>query len=141
MRIYKVIWWNEYKTKLCGNENVDYFYRTKTKKSTLQNMHSFFKKDVDRGPPSPTKMEVSSSSTKSKSKRLTQKQRDILDVLKDDPTIKQIFWQKLLDNDVTYDNSSSTESATKPRIEDLKDSQHPYDLWQKQNSKAKEKSP
>ena len=86
-------------------------------------------------------MEVSSSSTKSKSKGLTQKQRDILEVLKDDPAIGQIFLQNLLDNDVTGDNSSSVESATKPRIEDLQDSQGPYDLRQKQNSKGQTKEP
>ena len=45
----------------------------------------------------------------------------------------------LLDNDVADDNSSSTESATKPIIEDLQDSQDPYDMWQKQNSKDKRK--
>ena len=73
-------------------------------------------------------MKVPSSSTKSKSKGLTLKQRDILGVLKDDPAIRQIFLQNLLDNDVAEDNSSSAESTTKPRIEDLQDSQDPYDL-------------
>ena len=118
MRIYKVIWWNEYKTKLCGNENVEYFCTTKTKKSTLQNINSFDKKDVDRGPSTLTEMEVSSSFTKSKSKGLTQKQRDILEVLKDDPVIRHIFLQNLLDNDVRDGNSISAESASKPGIED-----------------------
>jgi len=70
-------------------------------------------------------MEVSSSSTKSKSKGLTQKQRDILEVLNDDPTMRQIFLQKLLDNDDSDDISSSAESATKPKIEDPQDSQDP----------------
>ena len=59
--------------------------------------------------------------------------------MKDDPAIRQIFLQKLLDNDVADDNSSSAESATKPIIEDLQDSQDPYDIWQKQNSKDKRK--
>ena len=141
MRIYKVRWWNEYKTKLCGKENVEFSYRTKTKKFTLQNIHLIHKKDIACGPSTPTKMEVSSSSTKSKSKGLTQKQRDILEVLKDDPAIRQIFLQNLLDNDVTDDNSSSAKSATEPKIEDLQDSQDPYDLWQKQNSKGQRKEP
>ena len=44
-------------------------------------------------------MEVSSSSTKSKSKEVTQKQGDILQVLKGDPAMRQVFLQKLLDND------------------------------------------
>jgi len=30
--IYKVRWWNEYKTMLCRKENVEYFCKTKTKK-------------------------------------------------------------------------------------------------------------
>ena len=86
-------------------------------------------------------MEVSNSSTKSISKGLTQKQRDILEVLKDDPAIKQIFLWKLLDIDVTDDNSSWAESASKPRIEGSQDSQDPYDLWQKQNPKDTRKEP
>ena len=48
--------------------------------------------------------------------------------MKDDPAIRQIFLQKLLDNDVADDNSSSAESATKPIIKDLQDSQDPYDM-------------
>ena len=59
--------------------------------------------------------------------------------MKDDPAIRQIFLQKLLDNDVADDNSSSAESATKPIIKDLQDSQDPYDMWQKQNPKDKRK--
>lgn len=138
VRIYKVRWWNEYKTKLCGKENVEYFCWTKPKKYTLQNIHTFDKnKEVARGPSTPTKMEVSSTSTKSKSKGLTQKQWDILKVLKDDPAMRQIFLQKLIDNGNLDDNSTSAESATKPRIADLLDSRNPYDLWQK----TKEKSP
>ena len=39
--------------------------------------------------------------------------------MKDDPAIRQIFLQNLLDNDITDDNPSSGESATKPKIEDL----------------------
>ena len=119
---------NEYKTKLCGKENVEYFCRTKTKEVTLQNIHSFDKKDVALGPSTPTKMEVSSSSTKSKSKGLTHKKRDILEVIKDDLAMRQIFLRKLLDNDVRDGNSCSAESASKPEIEDSQDSQDPYDL-------------
>jgi len=29
IRVYKVKWWNEYKTKLCGKENLEFFYKTK----------------------------------------------------------------------------------------------------------------
>ena len=112
MQICKARWWNEYKTKHCGKEKVEYFCRAKTKIFTLQNIHSLDKKDIARGPSTPTKIELSSSSTKSKSMGLTQNQRHILEVLKHDPVIRQIFLQKLLDNDVTDDNSSSAESAT-----------------------------
>ena len=111
-----------------AKENVEYFCRTKTKKFTLQNIYSFDKKGTACGPSTGTKTKVSSSSTKSKSKGLTQKQRHILEVLKDDRAFRQIFLQNLLENDVTDDNSSSAESATKPRIEDLHDSQDRYDL-------------
>ena len=82
-------------------------------------------------------MELSSSSTKSKSKEVTQKQGDILKVLKGDPVMRQVFLEKLLDNDDSDENSSSAESAGKPRIEDLEDSHDPYNLWQQQNSKQK----
>ena len=54
--------------KLCAKENVEYFYRTKTKKFTLQNIRAFNKKkEATCGPSAPTKMDVSSSPTKSKS--------------------------------------------------------------------------
>ena len=73
-------------------------------------------------------MQVSSSSTKSKSKEVTQKQGDILKVLKGDPAMRQVFLEKLLDNDDSDDNSSSAESTTKPRIEDLEDFHDPHNL-------------
>jgi len=100
VRIYKVRWSSEYKTKLCGKENAQYFCRTKTKNYTIQNIHTFDKiTELASKPPTPTKMEVSSSSTKSKSKEVTKKQGDILQVLKGDPAMRQVFLQKLLDND------------------------------------------
>jgi len=54
----------------------------------------------------------------------------ILKVLKDDPARRQIFLQKLLDNEDSRDDSSSIELATKLRICDLQDSQDPYDFLQ-----------
>ena len=58
VRIYKIKWWNEYKTKLYGKENVEYFCKTKTKKFTLHNLHTFKKKkEVDTGPSTPVKGE------------------------------------------------------------------------------------
>jgi len=108
VRIHKVRWWTEYKTKLYGKENVEYFCRTKTKNYTVQNIHTF-DKIIEPAPKpyTPTKMEVSSSSTKSKSKEVTQKQGDILEILKGDPAMRQVFFQKLLDNDDSDDDSSS----------------------------------
>jgi len=35
VQIYKVRWWNEYKTQLSGIEDVEYFCKTKTKKYSL----------------------------------------------------------------------------------------------------------
>ena len=58
---------------------------------------------------------------------------NILKALKDDPAMRQVFLQKLLDNKDSGDNSSSVELDTKPRICDLHDSQDPYDFLQKKN--------
>ena len=72
-RIYKVNWWNEFKTKLCGKENVEYFYRNKTKKFTLHNLHTFDKqKEVATGPSTPKKNESPTTSTKAKEKGSSQ---------------------------------------------------------------------
>jgi len=43
VHIYKIKWWPEYKSKLCGKENVEYFCKTNTKKFTLHNLHHFEK--------------------------------------------------------------------------------------------------
>jgi len=43
----------------------------------------------------------------------------ILEVLRDDPAMRQIFSQKLLDHEDSGNDSSSTALATKPRIFDL----------------------
>jgi len=43
VRIYQVKWWKEYKTKLCGRENVEHFCKTTTKKFTLYNLQHFDK--------------------------------------------------------------------------------------------------
>lgn len=62
----------------------------------------------------------------------------ILELLKDDPALRQILLQKLLDNENSGDDSGSVKLATKPRICDLKDSQDPYDMWK---NKGKRKEP
>jgi len=86
VRIYKIKWWNQFKRKLCSKENVEHFCRTNTKKFTLHNLHHF-KKQAKLKPPTPTKKESSSSSTKSKAKSLSQKERDLLEYLNDDPNM------------------------------------------------------
>jgi len=52
----------------------------------------------------------------------------ILEVLKDDPTMRQIALQKIVQNEDISGDSSLVELATKPRICDLHDPQDPYDL-------------
>ena len=92
IRVYKVKWWSEFKTRLCGKENVEYFCKTNKKKFTLHNLHLFEKSKV--APVTPTKKDRkgkrSSSSSKTKTKGLLQKERDLLEYLKDDPGMKQI---------------------------------------------------
>ena len=57
----------------------------------------------------------------------------ILKVLKDDLVMRQIFLQKLLDNEDSRNDSSSAKLATKLRICVLQDSQGHYDFLQKKN--------
>lgn len=117
VRIYKIKWWNEYKTKLCGKENVEYFCKTKTKKFTLHNLHTFDKKKVAIGPSTLVKRESPTTSAMAKVKGLSQKEREILELLKDDPNMRQIFLQKILDKTEDSDDEtvSSAASSTKPK--------------------------
>ena len=128
VRLYKIKWWNEFKTKLCSSENVEHYCRTKTKKFTLHNLHSFETKS-SIGPSTPQKKESSSSSTKAKRKGLSQKEKEVLEYLKDDPAMRQIFLQKILDKADDSDDASSTASNHKNKPDDLyQDSQDPYDM-------------
>jgi len=72
----------------------------------------------------------SSSSTKSKARGLSQKERDLLEYLKDDPSMKQIVLQKILDKQANSDDDtvSSASSSAPPKPEDFQDSQDPYEL-------------
>jgi len=74
VRIYKIKWWPEFKTKLCDRENVEHFCRTNKKKFTLHNLH-MFEKTKALAPATPSKKEKkdhsSSSSTKTKTKGLS----------------------------------------------------------------------
>jgi len=52
----------------------------------------------------------------------------ILEVLKDDPAMREIFLQKLVYNEESGDVRSLAELPTKPRICDLQDTQDAYDF-------------
>ena len=71
-----------------------------------------------------------SSSTKTKAKGLSQKEKDLLDYLKDDPDMKQIVLQKILNKqgDSDDETNSPAASSSPPKPEDVQDSQDPYDL-------------
>ena len=113
---------------ICGKENAEYFCKTKNKKFTLYNLHTFAKTGKPLvGPSTPVKRERSSSSTKSKSQGLSRKQQDILELLKDDPVMRKTCIQKVMKEDGS-DNDSSTGSSTKHKNCDIQDSQDPYDL-------------
>jgi len=111
---------------------VEYFCKTNKKKFTLHNLHLFEKPQI--APATPTKKEKSSSSsskTKVKGKGLSQKEKDLLAYLKDDPDMKQIVLQKILDKQGDSDDDdtvSSTASSAPPKPDDLQDSQDPYEL-------------
>jgi len=132
VRIYKVKWWAEFKTRLCCKENVEHFCKTGKRKFTLHNYHLF---DKTTAPLTPTKKEVkqdqsSSSSAKSKAKGLSQKERDLLEYLKDDPSMKQIVLQRILDKqgNAEEETASSASSSSPPKPEDFQDSQDPYEF-------------
>jgi len=131
VQIYKTKWWNEYKTKLYGKENVEYYCKTKMKKFTLHDLHTFEKKkEVATGPSTSIKRDSPTTSTKAKAKGLSQKEREILELVKDDPNMMQIFHQKTLDKTDDSDNEtvSCTASSTKLKHQDYQDSQDPFDL-------------
>jgi len=132
VRVYKIKWWPEYKTRLCGKENVEHFCKHGKRQFTLHNLHLFEKA---KAPATSSKKEVkqeksSSSSTKTKVKGLSQKERDLLEYLKDDPAMKQIVLQKILDKQINSDDEtvSSAVSSSPPKPEDFQDSQDPYEL-------------
>uniref|UniRef100_A0A7C8Z3P8 Uncharacterized protein n=1 Tax=Opuntia streptacantha TaxID=393608 RepID=A0A7C8Z3P8_OPUST len=69
-------------------------------------------KQVKIEPSTPTKKESSSSSTKTKAKGFLQKERDLLEYLKDDPSMRQIVLQKILDKKGEFDDDETLSSAT-----------------------------
>jgi len=93
VRVYKIKWWNEFKTKLCCSENVEHYCWSKTKKFTLHNLHTCETK-TSIGPSTPQKKESPSSSTKAKRKGLSQKEKEVLEYLKDDPPCDKSFCKR-----------------------------------------------
>ena len=133
VRIYETKWWNEFKVKLRGQENVEHFCKIKTKKFTLHKLHLFEKKASIK-PSTLVKKEGSSSLSKSKTNGLSQKERELLEYLKDDPSIRQIVHQKILDKQGDSDDETISSAASlsphqqKPRDPYYQHSQDPYDL-------------
>ena len=78
----------------------------------------------------PIKKESSSSSTKTKANGLSQKEKELLEYLKDDPDMRQVVLQKILDKQGDSDDEtvSSAASSSPPKPEDLQDSQDLYEL-------------
>jgi len=76
-------------------------------------------------------------------KGLSQKECEILELLKDDPSMWQIFLQKILDKTDDSDDKtvSSAASSTKPNQQDYQDSQDPYDQWLTPPPQKKRKDP
>ena len=71
-----------------------------------------------------------SSSTKTKAKGLSQKEKELLEYFNDDPNMRQVVLQKILDKQGDSDDEtvSSAASSSPPKPEDLQDSQDPYAL-------------
>ena len=131
VRIYKIKWWPESKTRLCGKENVEHFCSTNEKKFTLHNLH-MFEKTKTIAPATPSKKEKkdhsSSSSTKTKTKGLSQKKKDLLAFFKNDPEMQQAVLQKILQDNSDDDTASSTASSSPAKPEDFQDSHYLYEL-------------
>jgi len=87
------------------------FCKSKTKKFTLHNLHLVEKKAIIEAP-TPTKKESSSSSTKSKTKGLSQKERGPIEYLKDDPGMRHIVLQKILDKKGDSDDEIISSAAS-----------------------------
>jgi len=88
------------------------------------------KQPFSHAPSTPTKMETSSNSKgSSHSNGLTQRQKDLLEALIDEPAVRKAYLQKLMNDDNASDVSdkgSSSASTIKPTCH-LQDSQDPYE--------------
>ena len=96
---------------------------------TVYNLHTFEAK-AGIGPSTSQKKKSPSTSTKVRARGLSQKAKDILEFLKDDPHMRQIVLQKIINkkDDSDDDEVSTRASNTKPKNALHKDSQDPYDL-------------
>jgi len=86
----------------------------------LHNLHLFEKSTI--APVTPSKKEKSpSSSSSTKAKGLSRKEKDLLEYLRDDPNMKQIVLQKILDKQGNSDDEtvSSAASSSPPKPGDL----------------------
>ena len=107
------------------------FAKPTKRNSHSHNLHLFEKAKL--APPTPTKKESSSSSTKTKAKGLSQKEQELLEYLKDDPSMRQVVLQKNLDKEGDSDHDTTVSSAAsssppKPGDPCLQDSSDPYEL-------------
>jgi len=103
------------------------------KKFTLHNLHTFEKQKEAIGPSTPQKNASRTTSTKARVKGLSQKEKEILELLKNDPNMRQTFLQKILEriddsDDETIDSATSSTKPQPQKHDDYQDSQDPYDL-------------
>ena len=98
-------------------------------KLTLHTLHTFEAK-AGIGPSISQKKQSPPTSTKVRARGLSHKEKDILEFLKDDPHMRQIFKEKIINkkDDSDDDEVSSTASNAKPKNAMFQDSQDPYDL-------------
>ena len=132
VRIYKVRWCNDFKIILCGKENVTHFLSTNTKIDTLFNLAQIEAppKQPALAQPTPSKMETSSSTKRSShSSGLTQRQKDLLEALNEEPVLRKVYLQKFMAEDHTSDHSdkAGSSASTTKSADELQDSQDPYE--------------
>jgi len=110
---------------------VEHFCKINTKKFTLHNLQNF-EKQFKLAPATPTKKESPSSSTKSKAKELSKEEQDLLEYLKNDPNMRQIVLQKILDRkgDSDDDETITSAASSSPKLGDpcFQDFQDPYEF-------------
>jgi len=84
------------------------------------------------GPSTPQKKESPTMSTKARAKGLSQKEKDILEFLKDDPQMRQFsfkkFWTKKLTQMMTLPVRLLHLQSHNKKNDDYQDSQDPYEL-------------